>query len=415
MSLALDRLVDFDPWLADYAFVSVALIHERRLGEQSDLAPWMRSSLLPDRPDVPLLWSAEQQAELKGSTTAPFESRLAEMRDDYAWLQENVFDAAPVVFPAEVFTWDAYVEAHAIAFSRCCILASKDAVRPALLPLLDLANHVAEPSARIEVVEAKTGGRFGGKATLASVDLVATSDLASGAEVCVRYGGETAGDLLVDYGFADSRAPPLASLEFEIEEEDPNYDDKCDVLENEAGLAVSQPWVLSAQQPEPPPELMAVLRLRHMDGSDAFLLEGIFRQVLWPEHLQLPISRANEEKAVRDAIDRCTAAVAGFSGSMQSDLGLLAEAEPGTESYQLATVRYAERRALEASARWFEAALERLGELEYYQERRLRNLGLEPIETAEELDALRAENMRGGGEEMGGRAGGRKFEGDIDW
>ena len=32
----------------------------------------------------------------------------------------------------------------------------------------------------------------------------------------------------------------------------------------------------------------------------------------------------------------------------------------------------------------FEAALERLGELEYYQERRLRNLGLEPIETAEE-------------------------------
>ena len=152
------------------------------------------------------------------------------------------------------------------------------------------------------------------------------------------YGGASAGDLLVDYGFADSRAPPLASLEFEIEEEDPNYDDKCDVLENEAGLAVSQPWVLSAQQPEPPPELMAVLRLRHMDGSDAFLLEGIFRQVLWPEHLQLPISRANEEKAVRDAIDRCTAAVAGFSGSMQSDLGLLAEAEPGTESYQVPTI-----------------------------------------------------------------------------
>ena len=39
---------------------------------------------------------------------------------------------------------------------------------------------------------------------------------------------------------------PLTSLEFEIDEEDPNYDDKCDVLENEAGLAVSQPWVLSA-------------------------------------------------------------------------------------------------------------------------------------------------------------------------
>ena len=54
------------------------------------------------------------------------------------------------------------------------------------------------------------------------------------------------------------------------------------------------------------------------------------------------------------------------------------------------------------------------GEHEYYQERRLRNLGLEPIETAEELDALRAESMRGG-EEAGGRAGGRRYEGDIDW
>ena len=68
--------------------------------------------------------------------------------------------------------------------------------------------------ARVELAEPKAGGGglFGGKATAASVDLVATMDLAAGAEVCVRYGGETAGDLLLDYGFADSRAVPLASL-----------------------------------------------------------------------------------------------------------------------------------------------------------------------------------------------------------
>ena len=51
------------------------------------------------------------------STTAPFASRLEEMREDFAWLQENVFDAAPAVFPPAVFSWDAYVEARAIAFS----------------------------------------------------------------------------------------------------------------------------------------------------------------------------------------------------------------------------------------------------------------------------------------------------------
>ena len=38
--------------------------------------------------------------------------------------------------------------------------------------------------------------------------------------------------------------------------------------------------------------------------------------------------------------------------------------------------------------------------------RRLRLLGLEPIDTEEELDQLRAESVR---------AAGRKFENDIDW
>ena len=40
-------------------------------------------------------------------------------------------------------------------------------------------------------------------------------------------------------------------------------------------------------------------------------------QVLWTEHLQLPISRSNEEKATRDLIDRCAASLASFSGSLQ--------------------------------------------------------------------------------------------------
>ena len=81
------------------------------------------------------------------------------MREDFAWLQENVFEAAPAVFPPAVFSWDAYVEAHAIAFSRCSILTGKDAVRPALLPLVDLANHAPEPCARIEPTRTRTRAR----------------------------------------------------------------------------------------------------------------------------------------------------------------------------------------------------------------------------------------------------------------
>ena len=35
-------------------------------------------------------------------------------------------------------------------------------------------------------------------------------------------------------------------------------------------------------------------------GIDAFLLESIFRQVLWPEHLQLPVTENNERAALED-------------------------------------------------------------------------------------------------------------------
>lgn len=402
-------LADFDPWLADYAFISVALMHERRLGDQSEYASWLSSEALPASADVPLLWSADEQAEMAASTTAPFESRLADMREDYAWLQENVFDAAPVVFPSSVFSFDEYVAAHALAFSRSVVLSSGGEARPAMLPLLDLANHAAQPTARVSQREAKAA-LFGGEQP-ASVELVAAADLPAGEAVCLRYGGATAGELLLDYGFVEPNPPPVVSLEFEIDEEDRNYDDKCDVLENEAGLGVAQPWLLSAAAGgEPPAEMLAFLRMRHLGAADAFLLEAIFRQALWQEHAQLPVSPANEEAALRDGLERCHAALAGFAGSVQADLGALAEAEGGSAAFRMATVRYSERRALEASARWFEGQLERLSGLEYYQDRRLRSLGLEPIETAEEIATLAAE-ANGSME----RAGGRRFERDIEW
>ena len=84
-------------------------------------------------------------------------------------------------------------------------------------------------------------------------------------------------------------------------------------------------------------------------------------------------------------------ALAALSGDLQRDLAILAEAAPGSRAAELASIRYAERRALESAARWFDAQLELpASSVEYYQERRLRSLNLDPIETAEDLDALRA-------------------------
>ena len=76
----------------------------------------------------------------------------------------------------------------------------------------------------------------------------------------------------------------------------------------------------------------------------------------------------------------------------KEDLALLAEAPREAHAYRLAAVRYAERRALQAASRSLQGRLGALSSLEYYQERRLRSLNLTPVETEEELDALRADS-----------------------
>ena len=57
-------LAEFEPLLADYAFIALALIRERRLGDQSEFAPWLNCcpSLLPAAgfADLPLLWSEKE-------------------------------------------------------------------------------------------------------------------------------------------------------------------------------------------------------------------------------------------------------------------------------------------------------------------------------------------------------------------
>lgn len=89
-----------------------------------------------------------------------------------------------------------------------------------------------------------------------------------------------------------------------------------------------------------------------------------------------------------------------MAGSLQADLQILSEGSETSNAFKMASVRYAERRALEAGARWLDAQLLRLSDLEYYQERRLNALGLNPVETDEELEALKAAGRSYGANEV---------------
>ena len=217
------------------------------------------------------------------------------------------------------------------------------------------------------------------------------------------------------------------------------------MLERVGLSAVEQGFVVSEADPLPP-DLLAYLRLLHLGPpstpSDAFLLEAptpplqlgtttarprhahdmpttcprhvhvhgmstahlpisphispqaLFADDLWREHLQQPVSRQNEAAALQLGHDAVTSALGKLRGDVQLDLASLAEAPRESVGYRCAAVRYAERRAVSAAANELRAALGSLDGLEYYQERRLKLLNLTPVETEEELEALRSAGRR---------------------
>ena len=258
-------LAEFDPNLADYAFIALHLLHERRRGAQSALAAWVSGSpsLLPAHgfDDLPLLWGGDGLALLDAATTAGASRRFSQLTEDYQSLAETVFAAHPDVFPRDAFSFPAYAQAVAIALSRAVPVkdGAEDEPRPILLPLVDLANHDGQRPAAALRLEKPKGGLFGGSAGPVCVLLVATGDVPSGQAVCVRYGGATAGELLLDYGVLDEPVAPVAPLSFALDDGDTYWDEKDDVLDM-CGLGTEGTWLLAESSEEieaVPAELIA--------------------------------------------------------------------------------------------------------------------------------------------------------------
>lgn len=196
-------LAEFEPELADYSFIAVALLNEERLGDQSPLAPWLSSASRATSHDLPLLWPDEAQVELEQSTAAPFAKRRAAAKADYEWLQANVFDQSPMVFPSSVFSEAAFLRAVSEAISHSAYIVPDSADEPArlaMMPLLELANHAVPPTASTSFRSASAGFLGRGEAP-AAVQLLAIGDIAEGQAVCTKYADATQGELLVDYGF----------------------------------------------------------------------------------------------------------------------------------------------------------------------------------------------------------------------
>jgi phenylalanine-4-hydroxylase len=126
--------------------------------------------------------------------------------------------------------------------------------------------------------------------------------------------------LALDYGFIEPNADRHAyTLTLDISESDPFFDDKLDIAESN-GFAQTAYFDIFYNRPLPP-GMITYLRLVALGGTDAFLLESLFRDSIWG-HLELPVSRDNEEllcKAVRDA---CKSALAGYHTTIEQVMSM---------------------------------------------------------------------------------------------
>ena len=385
-TLLKDDLPDsYEGWTGDNGYLALAVLNElaRAAGTGGQEIPkrspalqtffnaWIKALPSPSDMDHPLLWSEEDQEVLQASSTNKIYRRLDDLEDDVTWLMENVFAKNKGRYPETVtldgserpcfnlagFTW-----AMAIVQSRSFFLDGK--VR--LMPFLDMCNHDDDA----EEVRSGTMGRFG---TTKGAQLVAAVKYAPGEEVFCSYGPKSAADYLLEHGFCPPQCwkTAVSEITFELDPEDRFYDDKLDILEfetyDQAPMDPSQSFDLVSapgRDGEPDPAMIQFLRLAKLGGTDAFLLESIFRKEVWG-FMELPVSEQNELSVVNTITDAC-----------ENALEELRQApEGGPEVCK--SLREAETKALSRTVDFLQREKEALDLKEYYQERRLKDLGLD--------------------------------------
>ncbi|KAL3685483.1 hypothetical protein R1sor_003505 [Riccia sorocarpa] len=316
-------------------------------------------------------------SQLLGSTLAFREY----VQNEFERIRSEVLAPNMAIFDPSVFTFEAFSWAFGILRSRTFApLTGEDL---ALVPLADFVNHGTIENDGKPSWELRRGsGLFGSQDALI---LKAPRDFKAGQEVVMDYGAEKGnGQLALEYGFVElpemdaaaflqSRSRDNFSLTLEIPEGDRFTDDKLDVAEiNGFGASVS--FDIAPGQ-GPPEDMLTYLRLMVLDGPDAFLLEALFRASVWG-HISLPVSRENEEAVCTAMLDGCRAAVDGYSTTIDEDVRMLGAGIDDPRLQMAVVARLGEKRVLRELQGWFEAHLARLDQLEYYAERRLRDLGL---------------------------------------
>ncbi|KAG7591601.1 Rubisco LSMT methyltransferase plant [Arabidopsis thaliana x Arabidopsis arenosa] len=351
------------PWVS----VALFLIREKYEEESS----WrVYLDMLPQSTDSTVFWSEEELAELKGTQLLSTTLGVKEyVENEFLKLEQEILLPNKDLFSSRI-TLDDFIWAFGIlksrAFSR---LRGQNLV---LIPLADLINHNPAITTEDYAYEIKGAGLF-------SRDLLFSLKspvyVKAGEQVYIQYDlNKSNAELALDYGFVESNPKRNSyTLTIEIPESDPFFGDKLDIAETNKMGETGYFDIVDGQTL--PAGMLQFLRLVALGGSDAFLLESIFNNTIWG-HLELPVSRSNEELICRVVRDACKSALSGFDTTIEEDEKLLEEGKLDPRLEMALKIRIGEKRVLQQIDQIFKDRELELDVLEYYQERRLKDLGL---------------------------------------
>ena len=388
----------FEGWTGDTGLLALQLLNEiarysatagagiaqpaRHAPIQAFMGEWIKSLPTPTEMKKeslhPLFWSEEDQEVLQSSSNTKVYRVLDDIEEDANWLIANVFDKDRNTFPETVmlagedvpcFSVEGYKWAMALTRSRAFFVDGTSR----LLPFMDMCNHDDN------AMELR-GGYMGTFGTTKGAEILSAKKYKAGDEVFLSHGPKSAADYLLEHGFAsqDCWKTAVSEVTVEVDADDRLYEDKMDILEfetyDQAPMDPSQSFdVISApgRDGEPDPAFMQFVRLMKLNNMDAFLLESIFRKEVWG-FMAFPVSQSNELAVVDCIVEVCESSLEDLKQCPEGGLEVCTK------------LRESESKALKRTLEYMLREKEALDLKEYYQERRLKDLGLDSDWTPED-------------------------------
>ncbi|CAE6920791.1 LSMT-L [Symbiodinium natans] len=366
--------------MSEYPAIALQLIHERFvMKEDSFWAPYI--AVLPSTEEVgaSFSWSDEElNTLLNGSICRNMSMYLKnQVKEEFEKHQATIFQQFPDKFPADAFTYDNYVWAYAILFSRAVRLDFPDGAYEedlvALVPYIDLINHNPNSESRIRGVS--EGADVPGiTATERSVVVRSDRYYNKYEQIYISYGRKSNAQLLMLYGFSMERNTQdfVTIAAGQLMETSPYADVKKKLLDE---LEVPPEGVFPLYRDRFTGEMMMYLRLAIVQPADLDLDEDATEKQVYRKLKQLDIKKATGEVSERGALICLRGIIQelqdAYPTTLQEDEALIRDRQmfellPRNQRNAL-RVRYGEKLIYRASLATIDRTLNnlpRLGQLE---------------------------------------------------